>query len=40
MARKMRKLRSFFYKREKEVLHFEVWSKRRERRLEFVCMGF
>jgi len=26
--------------REKEVLHFEVWSKRRERRLEFVYMGF
>jgi hypothetical protein len=38
MARKVQKLRSFFYKREKEVLHFEVWSKRRGRRLEFVCI--
>jgi hypothetical protein len=39
-CRANQKLRCFFYKREKEVLHFEVWSRRRERRWEFVCMGF
>jgi hypothetical protein len=40
MVRKMWKLKNVFYKKEKEVLHFEVWSKRRERRARFGCMGF